>query len=176
MEDRILAQIVRIAYGKVTRGAAGAAVRNRIALGQVLPDAILDGDGDRVHRATMVERLDFAPREEVSALVPRPLDGLLELLPPFTVGRAGDGLELGHDNYAGATPAMQTLLPFVVRRGDWVRIVRHRTMRSMSGARWFEDEAINIGRFARRPHPRVFAGPPPKLVDLRVGFRQPRRR
>jgi len=36
-----------------------------------------------------------------------------------------------------------------------MRILRHRTMRTHD-ARWFEDEAINLGRFAvfRQPRPR----------------------
>ncbi|MCE9575164.1 MAG: hypothetical protein K8W52_18575 [Deltaproteobacteria bacterium] len=173
--DRIVAQVVVIAYGKATRGAPGATTRNRLELGRTLPDAVLDGEGDCVHHVTMSERRGFAPREQVTALVPRPTDGLVELVPPFTVGRAGDALEIGHENLAGATPDEQILLPLVVPRGQWMRLLRHRTMRTHD-ARWFEDEAINLGRFARRPHPSVFAGPPPRLVDLRVVSRQPRPR
>lgn len=158
MADRILAQVVVIAYGKATRGAPGAAIRNRIERGRTLPDAVLDADGDRIHYVTMAERVGFAPREVVTALVPRPGDGLVALVPPFTVGHVGDELAIGHQNLAGATPDEQVLLPLVVPRGQWLRILRHRTMRTHD-ARWFEDEASTSGD-SRSGRTRVYSRAP----------------
>jgi hypothetical protein len=155
----VVVQLVTVSWSKRSRG--GEAARLRAALPEAYPiHRTLFGNRWGLHQVAMYEPAGFQPRERTE------VDDVVKNVVGVTLELQHDGLHVQFvwTPDVGVPPRRPRSRPFVLRPGEWGRVVHNgRFVDFDTGGWYYRKQVVNVALLARFA-PRIFLGEPLHLT------------